>query len=228
MDQKNRPQEAPNGMPRVTGKSPQNPTVAVFDFGGVLIDWNPRHLYRKLFSEPADMERFLAEVTTRDWHTPQDHGGDPAEATRRLQALHPGKEELIAAFYARFDEMNDHAFPEMVALVERLHASRTPLYLLSNAPGFLDDWLRGPARRRHPFLKLFRDYVVSGRVGHAKPDPAIYQLACRTGGFRPGEAVFIDDVAANVAGARAAGMVAIHHRSAEQTMSELRVLGLPA
>ena len=64
----------------------------VFDFGGVLVDWNPRHLYRKLVADPAEMERFLTEVTTCEWHMAQDHGGDPVDATRRLQALHPGKE----------------------------------------------------------------------------------------------------------------------------------------
>lgn len=209
-------------------KAPARPSVAVFDFGGVLIDWNPRHLYRKLFADPEEMEQFLTEVTTRDWHVAQDHGGDPAEATRRLQALYPGKEALIAAFYGRFDEMNDVAFPDMVALVERLHAAGTPLYLLSNAPDLLDPWLRGPARRRHPFIGLFRDYVVSGLVKCSKPDAAIYELACRTGGFAPHEAVFIDDVMANVEGARATGMTAIHHRSAVETAAELRALGLPA
>ncbi|MBS0519679.1 MAG: HAD family phosphatase [Proteobacteria bacterium] len=199
--------------------------MAIFDFGGVLVDWNPRHLYRKLIPDPAEMERFLAEVTTRDWHVVQDHGGDPTEATQRLQARHPGKEALIAAFYDRFDEMNAHAFPDMAALVERLHAAGTPLYLLSNAPNLLDPWLRGPASERHPFLGLFRDYVVSGLVGHSKPDAAIYELVCRTGGFEPADAVFIDDVLANVEGARAVGMAAIHHRSAEQTAAELRALG---
>ncbi len=124
--------------------------------------------------------------------------------------------------------MNDVAFPEMVALVERLHGAGTPLYLLSNAPALLDRWLRGPARQRHPFIGLFSDYVVSGLVGCSKPDAAIYNLACRTGGFEPGEAVFIDDVAANVEGARAAGMAAMHHRSAAETAAELRKLGLPA
>lgn len=204
------------------------PFVAVFDFGGVLVDWNPRHLYRQLIPDPVEMERFLAEVTTRDWHMVQDAGGDPAEATRRLQALHPDKHELIGAFYGRFDEMSAYPFPEMVALVEKLHAAGTPLYLLSNAPNLLDLWLRGAARQRHPFLGLFRDYVVSGQVGHSKPDRAIYDLACRTGGFQPGEAVFIDDVVANVEGARAAGMAGIHHRTAAGTIGELRALGLPA
>jgi 2-haloacid dehalogenase len=202
--------------------------VAVFDFGGVLVDWNPRHLYRQLISDPAEMERFLAEVTTREWHQVQDHGGDPAEATRRLQALHPDEHDLIAAFYDRFDEMNAVAFPEMAALVERLHAAGIKLCLLSNAPKLLDAWLRGAARQRHPFLGLFSDYVVSGLVGHSKPDAAIYRLACRTGGFEPDTAVFIDDVLANVEGARAIGMLGVHHQSPAGTVRALQALGLPA
>ena len=208
--------------------APSRPSVAVFDFGGVLIDWNPRHLYRQLISDPAEMERFLAEVTTSAWHQVQDHGGDPALATRTLQARHPDKHELIAAFYGRFDEMCAIAFPEMGALVEKLHAGGTPLYLLSNAPNLLDTWLRGAAPQRHPFIGRFRDFVVSGEVKCSKPDRAIYDLACTVGGFRPEEAVFIDDVLANVEGARAAGWHAIHHRSADQTAAELRALGLPA
>jgi 2-haloacid dehalogenase len=206
----------------------QLPSVAVFDLGGVLLDWNPRHLYRKLIPDPGEMERFLATVATPQWHGVQDHGGDPAESTRRLQAENPGQEALIAAFYDRFDEMCDHALPEMANLIERLHAAGTPLYLLSNAPGFLDGWLRGPAHVRHPFLGYFRDYVVSGAVGCAKPGPEIYDLVCRTGGFQPAEAVFIDDVAANAEGARSVGMSAVHHRSAAETARALRAMGLPA
>ncbi len=204
------------------------PSVAVFDLGGVLLDWNPRHLYRKLIADPDEMERFLATVTTSQWHGEQDHGGNPAEATRRLQAEHPGQEALIAAFYDRFDEMCDHDFPVMAALVESLHAAGTPLYLLSNAPAFMDGWLRGPAQRRHPFLGRFRDHVVSGLVGCSKPEATIFDLICRRNGFRPGDAVFVDDSLANVTGARAAGMSAIHHRSAAETIAALRALGLPA
>ena len=121
----------------------------------MLIDWNPRHLYRKLISDPAEMERFLAEVTTREWHQVQDHGGDPAEATRRLQALHPDKHELIGAFYGRFDEMARSPFPRWRRWSSACTRAGTQLYLLSNAPNLLDPWLRGPARQRHPFLGLF-------------------------------------------------------------------------
>jgi 2-haloacid dehalogenase len=215
--------------PKTAQKSgPAAPSAVVFDMGGVLIDWNPRHLYRKLIADPAEMERFLATVTTTQWHGRQDYGGDPAEATRLLKAQHPGRAALIEAYYDRFEEMLDHAFPEMAALVERLHAAGTPLYLLSNAPAFLDPWLRGPGRTRHPFLGHFRDYVVSGLVKCWKPDAAIYGLVCRAGAFQPGQAVFIDDSLPNVEGARAFGMHAIHHRSARDTEAALRALGLPA
>ena len=208
--------------------APSRPSVVVFDMGGVLIDYNPRHLYRKLIPQEAEMEEFLSKVTTREWHMQQDYDGDPTTATRGLQALHPGKEALIAAYYDRFDEMLDHAFPPMAALVERLGDAGVPLYLLSNAPGFLDAWLRGPAQARHPFIGHFRDFVVSGNVRCWKPDAAIFELTCRTGGFSPQDAVFIDDVVANVEGARASGMSGIHHRSAEETVAELRALGFPA
>lgn len=208
--------------------TPFHPSVVVFNMGGVLIDYNPRHLYRKLIPQAVEMEDFLANVTTREWHMRQDYDGDPATATRELQARHPGKEALISAYYDRFDEMLDHAFAPMAALVERLDDAGVPLYLLSNAPGFLDAWLRGPARTKHPFVGRFRDYVVSGHVGCWKPDAAIFELTCRTGGFRPRDAVFIDDVVANVDGARTAGLSGIHHRSADETIAELRRMGLPA
>ena len=211
-----------------TSPAGHSPSVVVFDFGGVLIDWNPRHVYRELIPDPGKMEDFLANVTTMDWHVPQDHGGDPIEATRQLQAQHPGQEELIAAFYGRFDDMCAHCFPEVAALVTRLHAAGTPLFMLSNAPHFLDDWVRGPARARHPFLGLFRDYVVSGKVGHSKPNAGIYDLVCKIGRFKPADAVLVDDVLANVEGARRFGMAAIHHRSSEETAAALRALGFPA
>jgi 2-haloacid dehalogenase len=212
--------------PNDTKTGSGRPSVVVFDMGGVLIDWNPRHLYRKLIDDPQEMERFLATVTTNEWHMQQDRGGDPVEATRRLREQHPAQGSLIEAFYGRFDEMLDHSFPHMVELVERLHSAGTPLYLLSNAPAFLDAWARGRGRRQHPFLACFRDVVVSGLVGCCKPDAAIYRLVCRTGNFHPSQAVLIDDNLPNVEGARAFGLHAIHHQTADQTTAALQAMGL--
>jgi 2-haloacid dehalogenase len=213
----------------MTTKPPARaPSTVIFDMGGVLIDWNPRHLYRKLIPDPEAMERFLAEIATNSWHVRQDHGGDPIEATRSLQARHPDKAELIGAFYSRFDEMLEHAIPGMAQLVEKLHAAKVPLVLLSNAPALLETWVRGTGRSRHRFIGLFQDYVVSGTVGCAKPQAEIYQLACRRSSLEPGEAVFIDDSLPNVEGARAAGLHAIHHKTADETAAALRAVGLPA
>ena len=219
------PESAPTDSLRAGA---ERPSIVVFDMGGVLIDWNPRHLYRKLIDDPQEMERFLETVATNEWHMQQDRGGDPVDATRRLKQQHPQHGALIEAFYDRFDEMLDHTFPHMVALVERLHAGGTPLYLLSNAPAFLDAWARGRGQRQHPFLGCFRDVVVSGLVGCCKPDAAIYQLVCRAGDFRPSQAVLVDDNLSNVEGARAFGLHAIHHQSAERTTGALRSLGLAA
>ena len=207
--------------------APKRALSVIFDMGGVLIDWNPRHLFRKLIPDSAEMERFLSEVATNSWHVRQDHGGDPVEATRTLQAKHPDKAALIGAFYGRFDEMLEHSFPAMGRLVEQLHDAGVPLYLLSNAPALLEPWLRGRGRERHRFIGLFRDYVVSGAVGCAKPQAAIFQLACTRGGFAAADAVFIDDSLPNVEGARAAGLHGIHHRSADETITALRALGVP-
>ena len=205
-------------------------SIVIFDLGGILIDWNPRHLYRRLISDADTLETFLANVTTSEWHGGQDKGGDPAAATRALKQRFPEHGALIDAWYGRFDEMCAVAFPEMAALVERLAAAGVPLYLLSNAPAFMDTWMRpgGRLHTRHPFLRHFRDLVVSGAVGCWKPDAAIYRLACTAAGTAADRAVFIDDSAANAAGARATGLHGIHHRDAATTIAELRALGLPA
>ncbi len=140
--------------------------------GGVLIDYNPRHLYRKLIPQEAGDGGFPRHRDhPRVAYAARTTSGDPAIATRAAAGAPSRQEALIAAYYDRFDEMLDHAFPPMAALVERLGDAGVPLYLLSNAPGFLDAWLRGPARARHPFIGRFRDFVVSGMSAAGSPTP---------------------------------------------------------
>jgi 2-haloacid dehalogenase len=204
------------------------PQVVVFDLGGVLFDWNPEYLYGRLIPDPAERQRFLTEICPRDWHQLQDAGHDPVRATAALQAKFPAHAELIGAWYGRFDEMLAPPYPEMVALVGRLQAAGIGLHLLSNAPGFMTEWLAsGRLRAAHPFLTAFGAIVVSGSVGCSKPDRAIYDLTATQGGFAPEEAVFLDDTLLNVEGARAAGWQAIHHREPGDTTAALRSMGLP-
>src|SRR5271166_1225287 len=107
--------------------------IVVFDLGGVLIDWDPRHLYRKLFAgDEAAMEHFLATVCNQEWNRCQDAGRSFAEGAERLKRTHPDKGELIEAFGARFDEMMPGPIAGSVELLAELRSRGTPLYGLSN------------------------------------------------------------------------------------------------
>ena len=110
-------------------------SVVVFDLGGVLIDWDPRHLYRKLFAgDETAMEQFLATVCTQEWNRCQDAGRSFAEGARILKNQHPDKAELIAAFGARQDEMMAGPLTGTVEILKELRDRGTPLYALSNWP----------------------------------------------------------------------------------------------
>ena len=117
----------------------------------------------------------------------------------------------------------------MAALVERLHGAGTKLYLLSNAPNLLDPWLRGPARQRHPVPRPVSATTSSpGLVGHSKPDAAIYELVCRTGGFAPGRRCSSTTSWRTSKAREAIGMHAVHHRSPAETIRALQALGASA
>ncbi len=204
--------------------SAPRPSVVVFDLGGVLIDWNPRHLFRKIFvDDPEKMEWFLDTVCTPGWHEQVDAGAWPDEIVPALQSRFPEWSTEIAAFHDRFEEMFADPHAEMVAVVERLHAGGTPLYGLTNWGADTFPW----ARRQYPFLARFRDIVVSGDEKVIKPDPRIFQILFRRGGFDPRAAAFVDDNAANIQAARALGMAGIQHRDAASTAAQLRALGFP-
>jgi 2-haloacid dehalogenase len=205
----------------VTNGAPA-PRTVVFDLGGVLIDWNPRHLYRGLFADERAMEDFLATVCTGLWNERQDAGRTIAEAEAELLASHPQHEGLIRAYYGRFDRMLAGPIDGTVAILEELHGKGVPLYALTN-------WSRETfphARRRFSFLQRFRDIVVSGELGMMKPDARIFRHLTETHGLQPADCIFIDDAAKNVAGARAAGLHAIHFTGPDALRAELRGLGL--
>jgi 2-haloacid dehalogenase len=198
-------------------------TVAVFDLGGVLIDWNPRHLYRKLFAgDDAAMEHFLANVCTTEWNQCQDAGRSFADAVNELLPLHADKLELIEAFGKRFDEMIAGPIQGAVHILAELKRLGRPVYAISNwsAETF------PPQMQRFPFLSWFDGIVISGREGIIKPDLRIFRILCERYAVDPRSAVFIDDVAANAQAASALGIHGIHFRSAEQLRRELTAVGL--
>ena len=199
------------------------PTTVVFDLGGVLIDWNPRYLYRQLFAgRAAEMEAFLSEICTQEWNERQDCGRSFADGVAELVARHPAHAEMIRAYDTRWPEMVGGPIAGSVALLDRLKAAGRPLYALTNwsAEKFVH------ARERLAFLDNFDGIVVSGEVGMIKPDPAIFAHLCVRFGLDPGAAVLIDDSPANVAAAEAFGLGAIRFQSPERLASALRTLGL--
>jgi 2-haloacid dehalogenase len=197
-------------------------SVVVFDLGGVLIDWDPRHLYRKLFDDEAAMEHFLATVCTREWHRHHDAGRSFAEGARILKDRHPDKAELIDAFGTRQAEMMAGPIAGSVEILRELRARGTPLYALSNWPaeGFPQ------ARERFDFLQWFRGIVISGEIGAIKPQPRIYEVLLKRFAIDPLEAVYIDDVEANAAAARPFGIHPIHFTNSAALRAELVSLGL--
>lgn len=197
-------------------------SVVIFDLGGVLLEWNPRHLYRKLFADEAAMEAFLADVCTTGWNERQDAGRPFAEGVAELMPRHADKRELIEAFGARFDEMIPGAIDGSVAILAELKARGVPVYGISNwsAETF------PPQRERFPFLGWLDGLVISGEEGVIKPDPRIFRILLERYGIAPASAVFVDDVAKNAAAAAALGLHGVHFRSPEQLRGELVALGL--
>jgi 2-haloacid dehalogenase len=199
------------------------PRAVVFDLGGVLIDWNPRHLYRKLFGDRVeDMERFLAEVCTQAWNERHDAGLPYDNGVAELQAAYPQVADLVAAYHHRWDEMLAGALEETVEILSALRARGLPLYALTNFSAE-----KFPiARERFEFLGWFDGIVVSGEEKLIKPDKAIFDLLTDRYGLDPRRTLFIDDVERNVQGAAALGFQVHHFTGADRLRISLREAGL--
>ena len=196
--------------------------AVVFDLGGVLIDWDPRHLYRGLFDDEAEMERFLAEVTTPSWNAEQDAGRTWREAIDVLIAEHPDRRDLIVAYDERWEDMLAGPIEGTVAVLRDLREAGPRLAALSN-------WSAEKfpiARRRYRFLDWFETIVVSGEVGLAKSDPRIFRHLLDETGFTAEMTAYVDDVPANVTVAGELGMIALRFVDPATLRRDLRDLGL--
>ena len=198
------------------------PTTVIFDLGAVLIDWNPRYLYRSLIDDPDEMERFLAEVTTAAWNHEQDRGRRWDDAVAQLVEQHPAHAALIRAYHERWPEMLGEQIHDTVEILAELRAAGVSLYALTNWSA--ETW--PIALERYPFLGWFRGIVVSGEVGAAKPERAVYDALTERYGVVPAESVFIDDQPRNVEAARNLGFGAIRFTDAPSLRAALVDLGL--
>jgi 2-haloacid dehalogenase len=196
--------------------------AVVFDLGGVLIDWDPRYMYRQLFGYPADMEKFLATVCTSDWHRAHDLGADITQSCEQLALRYPEHRDMIMAWAERGEEMVAGQFDGTVELLSELKASGMPCYALSNMePDAFEVRLA-----RFGFMQWFDGHVISGLEGVAKPDRRIFEILLHRHGLRPERCVFIDDQPRNVDAARDLGLVALHFSSVPQLRQDLQALGV--
>jgi len=194
----------------------------VFDLGGVLIDWNPRHLYRKIFTNEEEMEWFLSEICTYDWNMQQDGGKLFSVATSELIEKYPGYKDKIALYYGRWEEMLGGTIDDTVKIFHELKTAGMPLYALTN-------WSHEAfpvAYARYDFMKEFNGIVVSGFEKLLKPDHAIYKVLIDRYGINPEESVYIDDNKANADAAAEIGFKSIHFISSDHLRTELRGLDL--
>ena len=200
-----------------------NIQVVVFDIGGVLVDWNPRHLYRKILKNDSEtIEYFLANICNFEWNDHMDAGRSFSEGVAMLKNKYPEYAELVEAYDKRWEEMLGDANWETVKILKQLKRNKMPVYALSN-------WSAEKfpiAQRRYDFFSLFDDMMVSGFVGVKKPNLEIFRLFLDTYNFEANNIVFIDDQIANIEAAKKMGMNTIHFLNAQQLGKSLHNLGV--
>jgi 2-haloacid dehalogenase len=195
----------------------------IFDLGGVLIDWNPKYLYRKIFNDETEVEKFLDEVCTSDWNEEQDGGRTLAEGTETLVKEHPEHEENIRAYYGRWEEMLGGAIDGTVDIFKKMKASGGfKIYALTN-------WSSETfpiALQHYDFLQWFDGALVSGDEKMRKPFPEFYDLLFKRYNLKPEETLFIDDNLRNIRAADKTGMKTIHFTSSEDLKEQLKEAGI--
>jgi 2-haloacid dehalogenase len=194
----------------------------IFDFGGVLLDWDPRYLYKHYFSGDEAMESFLAEINFFDWNARQDKGRTFATGIAELSALFPHYNNLIQTYYDRWEDSISGPISGTVEILQKLKQQGYPLYGLSNWSS--ETFPR--ATQKYPFFQLFDNIILSGDVKLLKPDPAIFNLLLNKIGFSAPECLLIDDSQPNIDTAKELGFVTIHFISSEQLRTELQSLNL--
>lgn len=194
----------------------------IFDFGGVLVDWNPRYLYKKIFSSETEMEWFLSNVCTPEWNQAMDAGKPFAEGIAELCQLFPGFKEQISAFYERWPEMLGGEITSGVRVLSELKAGGYRLYGLTN-------WSAETiplAYSRFGFFQKLDGIVVSGEEKVIKPDPEIFRILLKRYHLKPEDCIFIDDNHENVTVANELSIDSIHFTDPDNLSDELRKRGV--
>jgi|SRR5436190_502003 len=195
----------------------------IFDLGNVLIDWNPRYVYRKIFKSEEEVEWFLENITTLSWNENQDAGYPIHQATEDLVSTHPEWEPEIRAYYGRWLEMLGEAIHDTVEIFRQLkEKGNYKLYALTNWSAELFPH----AKERFEFLKWFDGIVVSGEEKMKKPHAEFYKVLLDRYHLDPTKTIFIDDSLRNIKGAEAVGINGIHFHNPTQLKEELERYGI--
>ena len=192
----------------------------IFDFGGVLLDWNPHYLYDPYFGDVEKAEWFLTNICTYPWNAQHDAGKPVAEGTTELIAQYSEWEKEIRMYYSEFEKMLSGQIADMEEYIKELKGRGFRIYGLSN-------WsveTFAMIRPKYPILDLMEDMVISGKEKVMKPDAKIYQIALSRFDIKPEESVFIDDNVNNIIGCEAAGIHGVVFKDAGQLRSDLEKL----
>jgi len=193
----------------------------IFDFGNVLLEWDPRYVYQRYFpNDPEGMERFLTEVNFAEWNLQQDKGRPFAEGVAILSEKFPHYAQLIQAYHENWTDSIGAAYNGTIEILKKLKQAGYPLYGLSNWSAETFPF----AREKYDFFNLFDDFVISGDVGHVKPDPEIFQIILEKIRRPAQQCLFIDDALTNINQAQKMGFATIHFQSPEQLKSSLHTL----
>ncbi len=196
--------------------------AVVFDIGNVLIDWDPKHLYRQLIEDEAEIDRFLNEVCHYTWNLEQDRGRLWAEAIAEKTAEFPQHADLIRAYDERWADMVSGPISGTVDILTQLQDNGIPLYAITNFSR--EKW--DVATKVFPFLNAFLGVTVSADVKLLKPDPAIYHHFLKTFDLDPTTLLFIDDRLENIQAAKDIGFHGIVFTTPEDLKSDLQTLNL--
>ena len=203
-----------------TTQKSKTPAI-IFDLGGVLIDWNPRYLFRKLFDGDEErVEQFLAEVCPQSWNVKMDGGYPFKKAIEERCQLFPDQAQYLHAYWERWDETISGAIPGTVKILAELRDAGYPLYVLSNWSA--ESFAR--VREHFSFLEWFDELVISGQIGLTKPNKEIFDYLLEKVGLPAEECLFIDDRTENTEAAERLGFQTVLFTSPEELRSELKKL----
>jgi len=196
----------------------KNIKTIIFDLGGVLIDWNPDYMYRKLISDENKRKWFLNTICTSDWNEQQDGGRLIQEANTELLQAYPDYKEWIIAYYERWEEMLNGPIHGTVEIFKEIRENKKHnIYALTNwsAETF------PKALQIFDFLHWFDGRVVSGEEMTRKPFRDIYEIILSRFNLEPETTLFIDDNLKNIIAAKELGIHCIHFQSPEKLREEL-------